>query len=139
VKPGHPHYDSLVRFEQAQALRMAYVALAAGNHDYAGKRVQAMHAIREGIRDLDAFVLKNGTGPLKQATRRGEAAIARAGNRSRKAGAINEPQAVSDVLLRDAAGIVGLVRPSLAGDKQHDVLRHVDAALRDVNVALKVN
>jgi hypothetical protein len=126
-----------VRFEQAQALRRAYIALAAGKHDYDGRRVKAMQAIRAALGRLDGFILKNGTGPLKSATRRGDAALHKADAAGWK-GKPHEAQAVSDGLLREAEQIMRGLRPGLASDKQHDVLKDVDVALRDLNGALKI-
>jgi hypothetical protein len=141
----HPHHGkvphpahAMLQFQEAAALRKAFVALAGANHDYDGHRWKAMHAVKAALFDLDEFVLKHGGAKLKAATWQGRAAVAKAEMAARWAPNVHEPQAASDAQLAQAAQLLAHVRPTLVANKQHHVLGHVDKAIREIMDALKV-
>src|SRR5207237_6228875 len=53
---------------EAEALRVAYIMVAAANHDYDGHRVKAMKQLQEAVKILDIKVLNHGTAGQKDAT-----------------------------------------------------------------------
>src|SRR5438552_4050448 len=55
-------------FKEAEALRVAYIMVAAANHDYDGHRVKAMKQLQEAVKILDIKVLNHGTSAQKDAT-----------------------------------------------------------------------
>lgn len=135
---GRPGQGGKVQFEEAKALRQAFLQLAAANHDYDGHRVKAMGAIKQALGMLDGFVLKHGNRQLQEATRGGQAAIAQAEQAAGLSRPLNEPQAVSDAALRRAAAILGQVRPILVQRNQRNVLGQVDTARREIRIALGI-
>jgi hypothetical protein len=125
------------QFQQAQALRQVYEALAGANQNYGGHRVKAMAAIKDALGLLDAAVLNGGAPVLKTATRQGQAAVAGAEKVS-TAPRPAKPQPVSDRTLRQARASLLQVRPSFVANKQTRVLQAVDRAVRHLDAALKV-
>jgi hypothetical protein len=128
-----------LQFQEATVLRQAFVALAAGNHDYDGHRWKAMKAVKSALVPLDDFVLKNGTAQMKVATNQGRAAVASAEAAASKAPTVHEPQPASDALLRQAGQLLEQVRPALVANEQQHVFKEVDRAIREIKAALKVN
>ena len=126
-------------FVQAQALRQAYLALAGANHDYNGHRVKAMRAVKDAVKILDDGVMKDGAAPLKAATRNGKAAVAAADKAAKATPMVHEAQPASDAALRQAGQVLLQVRPTLVANKQHNVLKHVDRAIKQINTALAIN
>jgi hypothetical protein len=51
---------------------------------------------------------------------------------------VHEPQPASDAALRGAAGTLMEVRKILAEHKQPKVLGHVDTAIKEISIALKI-
>jgi hypothetical protein len=138
VPPG-PAAAAQVRLEQAQALRPAYLALAGANHDYDGHRVKAMHQVKGALNLLNDHVMKNGTPAMKDATRAGKAAVARADKAAQGARMFHEPQPASDAALRQARQVLLQVRPGLVANNQQKVLKRVDEAMKQIHIALKIN
>jgi hypothetical protein len=128
-----------LQFQEATALRQAFVLLAAGNHDYGGHRWKAMKAVKAALLPLDDFVLKHGTAEMKAATALGKEAVASAEAAASKAPKVHEPPPASDALLRQAAQLLGQVRPTLVANQQQHVLNHVNRAIGEIKAALKVN
>jgi hypothetical protein len=137
--PPGPAAVAPTRFEQAQALRQAFVALAGANHDYNGHRVKAMHAVKHAVKMLDDHVMRHGTAPLQAATQQGQAAVAAAEKAAKATRMVHEPQPASDAALGQAGQVLQQVRPALVANKQHRILKQVDAASRHINIALKIN
>lgn len=92
----------------AQLLRQSYVTLSYGNHDYNGHRYYAMREI-EAAANILRFDLR-GDGPGV------------------------ERQRLSDDQLRDARSMLVQARGELKGRAR----RHVDKAIKELNIALKV-
>jgi hypothetical protein len=127
-----------LKLEEAEALRKAYIAMAGGNHDYDGHRAKAMHAVREAVKILDGQVMEHGNAAQKAATKQGDAAVALADKAAKTMKMFHEPQPASDAALRGAAGTLLEVRKVLAEHKQPKVLGHVDTAIKEINIALKI-
>src|SRR5262245_34413622 len=60
--------DQQVKFNEAEALREAYILMAAANNAYAGHRGKAMNQVQAAVKLLDKSVLKKGTTGQKAAT-----------------------------------------------------------------------
>jgi hypothetical protein len=133
-----PAVPGALQFQEANALRTAFIKLAAGNHDYNGHRWKAMHAVKAALVPLDNFVLKHGAAGLKVQTRDGQTAVASAEAAAKKAPTVREPQPASDALLGQAGKLLLQIRPTLVANKQPIVLKHVDTAIQEIKVALKV-
>ena len=128
-----------LRFQEAQSLRQAYSALAAGNHDYNGHRAKAMEELKAALKILDGVVLKNGTAQQKTATTQGQTAVQNAQKGASQTSTVHEDQASSDKLLQQAAQILGPVQASMVAHKQQPkVLARVNAAINEINTALKI-
>ena len=92
----------------ANLLRQAYGELASADHDYKGHRAAAMKRIEEAGKALGLKL-------------HGEART-------------HEKQGISDVHLRNAQGLLSQAESGLSGK----ALKHVQAAEKDLSVALKV-
>lgn len=140
--PKHGHAASptgaTLHFEEAEMLRKAFILLAGANHNYNGHRGWAMNALKAGCQILDDGVLKHGSASQKAATKRENAVAGRAEIAARRTPAVHEPQAVSDAQLRMAGELLAQVRPMLVTHKQKRVLGHVDTAIKEITLALKV-
>jgi len=105
---------STARTVQAQGagpsklLRDAYVTLAQADHDYKGHRAAAMKHIEAAGKPLGVNVRGDGRG--------------------------HEHQGVSDEQLRIARGMLEQARGQLKGTS----LKHVNKAIQEINVALKI-
>jgi hypothetical protein len=124
--------------EEALGLRQAYVLLAEANHDYDGHRVHAMHAVRAAFHLLHEEVRRHGTPQMKATMAREGAAMGAAGAAGRRLPGVHERQAASDAQVRLAGDKLAQVRAAMARHKQHRELGHVDHALKEIAVALKV-
>lgn len=127
-----------VKFKEAEALREAYVVLAAANHDYDGHRVKAMGHIRSAVKILDQGVAKNGSAKTKALSAYEDAVAASAKNATKKAPAVHEQQAVSDAQLKKVAVTLAELRPTVVQLKQKNVLVHIDDATKELAIALKI-
>jgi len=92
----------------ANLLRQAYVALSVADHDYKGHRVEAMKQIEAAAKLLRIDIRGDGRG--------------------------HEKQGVSDEQLRIARGMLEQARAGLTGKP----LKHVDRAINQINIALKI-
>jgi hypothetical protein len=130
--------DAQVKLSEAERLKAAYIFLAMANHDYDGFRAKAMHDLQEAARLLDASILKNGTGGQKVLALKEDIAAARAKFLAKHSATVHEPQALSDLQMREGLQLVLGVRPVLVQRKQPRVLAHVDKAIQHINTALKI-
>jgi hypothetical protein len=135
---ANPAASTTLRFEQAQALRKAFIALAGANHDYNGHRVKAMRAVLDAVHLLDDHVMKHGTAQQQAATKKENAAVAQAEAAAKLAPMLREPQPASDLQLRQAGKLLVEVQASLAEHKQKPALGHVDTAIKEIGIALNV-
>jgi hypothetical protein len=127
------------KFAEAEVLRDAYLLLAGAGHDFKGHRTKAMHEIEEAVKILDASIIKNGTAMEKAMTRLAEKATASA---SQQESAEATPYAyelllTSSPLLRSAREWLVLAQKSLDRNEQEKPLKHVDAAIAEIDAALK--
>ena len=97
---------------EAAQLQRAYRILASGDHDYKGHRAKAMDEIKKAA-DLLGTDLR---GDDKDKTK----------------------QALSDDRMREARGLLEKVRDSSDVKKQKRVDRHIEAAIKQIDEALKV-
>ncbi|MGA2244690.1 MAG: hypothetical protein ABSH48_06820 [Verrucomicrobiota bacterium] len=97
---------------EAKLLHDAYGILATGDHDYKGHRVKAMHSVEAAAKLLGVDV----AGDLKDRT----------------------PQALSDARLREAQSLILQVLNSAEVKGQERVVKHLNTAVRHINVALNV-
>lgn len=105
-----------VRFsdsKEAEMLHRAYHILASGDHDYHGHRGEAMHQI-EKAGDMLGMDLK---GDEKD----------------------HEKQFLSDDRLRDARGLLKSVRDASEVKDQNRITDHLDAAIKEIDAALRVH
>ncbi|HEY8750731.1 MAG TPA: hypothetical protein VIM11_22290 [Tepidisphaeraceae bacterium] len=96
---------------EIDGLRNAYLNLVAGNHNYAGHRARALKEVEDACQLLGLPI--KGDGKARQA------------------------QKSSDTDLSAAKNYLENVRNIAAGQNQTEVLRHVNAALKEINIALK--
>jgi hypothetical protein len=97
---------------EAGLLRDAYRILATGDHDYKGHRAKAMHSVEAAAKLLGLDV----AGDLKDRT----------------------PQALSDARLQEAQGLLNRVLESAEVKGQKKVVKHLNEAVNQINVALRV-
>lgn len=95
---------------EAKLLRDAYRILATGDHDYAGHRVKAMHSVEAAAKLLGMDM----AGDLKD----------------------RSPQPLSDARLREAQGLISQVLGSADVKGQERVVKHLNEAVRQIDVAL---
>jgi len=111
---GQNQFQTVAFSDSAEAgmLRRAYLILATGDHDYKGHRVRAMRQI-EAAGDLLGMNLK---GDAKD----------------------KQPQPLSDAKLREAQGLIRQVVGAAAVKDQKRVVKHLNAAINQINVALSI-
>jgi hypothetical protein len=97
---------------EAHLLRDAYRILATGDHDYKGHRGKAMHSVEAAGKLLGVDL----EGDLKD----------------------HSPQALSDARLREAQELIGRVLNSAEVKGQKRVVKHLTAAVNQINAALRV-
>lgn len=119
VETVKPHRVHLVRGHkvvvvppEAQVLIQAYRILERADHDYKGHRKAAMIQIEDACKALHVSVHGDG----------------RAG----------ESQAVSDGQLQQARGLLDQVRPTFVNRKQTHIVKHIDAAEKQITLALAI-
>jgi len=138
AKPAQEAAKEQKKLVEAEALGEAYILLAGANHDYDGHRAKAMHQVHEAIKILDAGILKKGTPVQKAMAAQEERALAAAKEGAKAAPKVHENQKASDDQLRAAAKLLLEVRGVLAANKQVKPLEHVDNAIKQIDIALKV-
>jgi hypothetical protein len=119
-------------------LRNAYIHMAMANHDYSGHRAAAMKQVEEAIKLLDASVMKKGTNGQKLVAHEEEIAAARARFQAKHSGTVHEPQALSDLQLREAYQMLTEIHKAAAIEKQPKLKGHVDKAIHELKSALKI-
>lgn len=97
---------------EADMLRRAYRILATGDHDYAGHRVKAMHAVERAGKLLGMDL----AGDLKD----------------------RSPQPLSDDKLREAQGLISQVLGAAEVKHQKRVNKNLNEAVNQINTALSV-
>jgi colicin import membrane protein len=131
-----------LHFEEAEALRSAYLLLLQANADYAGQKAKAMKEVEKAVKSLDEHVVKHGTDAQKAATKKAEADLAKAVaavEAAKAAGAAAETQQASDLQVGQAGELLTGIHAVLEKNKQKAVLKHVEHAIKEINTALKAN
>ncbi len=136
--PEQEAANQQVNFNEAEALREAYVLVTAANHDYAGHRVKAMHELQEAVKVLDTKIMKKGTGTQKAATLNQDNAAYRTKVTAKYVPTVNKNQVLSDLQLKAAYDLLAKVAPVLESRKQKVVLGHVKKAAKELAIALKI-
>jgi hypothetical protein len=127
-----------VKSKEAEILREAYILMAAANHNYDGHRVKAMHQVEEAVGILDKSIFKKGTNGQRVLALKEDIAAAQAKFIAQHSAKEHEPQALSDLQMREAGAMLLNVRGALEKNQQGKVLHHVDEAIKQVNIALKI-
>lgn len=135
-KPAKSALTMAMQYEQAQALRKAFAALAGGNHDYNGHRARAMQEVKAALKHLDGAVMKHGSAQLKQGTTAGKAAVGLVEKVAQNTPTLHERQAGSDAQIRQGGELLAQVRGTLV-KQQGIVQKHVDKAIQEVKIALQ--
>ncbi len=130
--------EANLKLKEAEALREIYIVLAGANHDYDGHRAKAMSQIQSAVKLLDSAVAKNGSAGAKATTAYEDAVTGAAKQAAKGAAVVHELQSVSDARLKKAAVTLAEVRPTAVQMKQKNVINHLDNALKELNIALKI-
>jgi len=96
----------------AGLLAQAYTDLDHADHDYRGHRMRAMKQVEAAGKEVHVNLGGDGRG--------------------------HEKQGVSDEQLAAARGVLEQIKSQLAGEPKSRVLHHVNKALEELSVALKV-
>jgi hypothetical protein len=124
---------------EADVLTYAYILLASANHDYAGRRVQAMHQLKEACNILEGDILSIGTVAQRIKAIRDANAQALALGDGNAAPALNQIQYISDAHLLMADTLIQRVGFFLNATKtQPRVLNHLGNADREIGIALMI-
>jgi hypothetical protein len=124
--------------KEAELLKKAYIFMAMANHDYDGHRGKAMGNVESAVKLLDHSIMKKGTGNQKVLALEEEITSARAKFLAKHEGTVHEPQAISDMQMREAYVLIRDMTPGLAELKQPRVEEHVKKALEHITIALKI-
>ncbi len=130
--------DEEVNLREAQQLREAYLLLSAANKDYAGHRAKAMSQIERAVHYLDSKVLTKGSNAQKSATVIEDTQATRAAAISKYAPTLKEGQAASDMLLRQAAFLLGQVAVPAQQRSQKTVAKRIAQAQQEIAIALSI-
>jgi hypothetical protein len=125
-------------FKEAEALRVAYIMVAVADHDYDGHRVKAMKQLQEAVKLLDIKVLRHGTAAQKDATIKEDEVDALAKEAAKHTPKLHEGQNMSDAQMKYAGELLLKVRGALVESKHPKVLNHVNEAIKQIDIALKI-
>jgi hypothetical protein len=126
----------------AEAIKEAYILLAAANADYGGHRARAMHHVRAAATTLDkeiqtgAWGAAQGSIAQKIKALQQDSVAARAGALAKYGVSIKENQPVSDALVLRSGVMLKELVPVLIKTKHPGVLASVRNALKEVDLAL---
>lgn len=98
--------------EPARLLQQAYFALSLADHDYKGHRVAAMRAVSAAGQHLGMNLRGDGKG--------------------------REPRALSDKHLVEAQRLIHKARVILAPGPNKKIVRNLDHAIKQINIALSI-
>jgi hypothetical protein len=124
--------------KESEALKTAYVLMAAANGDYDGHRAKAMKHVENAFEGLDANIMKNGTLQQRIKTAQEENAAAKAKILGKNASALHEVQALSDAQMFKGAAIVHVINQAAVFKAQAGVHGHLQKALVEAETALKI-
>ena len=124
--------------KEAEVLRRAYIVMAEANHDYDGHRVKAMNHLESAVRLLEDGIAKKGSDLAKLIAEYEDAVAARAKNAQVFVAPVHENQVLSDTRLKKAALLLAELRPTIIQLKQRNVTRHLDNAIKEIEIALEI-
>jgi flagellum-specific peptidoglycan hydrolase FlgJ len=127
-----------MKVKEAEVLRRAYIVMAGANHDYDGHRAKAMNHLESAVRLLEDAVAKKGSNLAKLITEYDDAVAARAKNAQMIVAPVHENQVLSDTRLKKAAVFLAELRPTAIQLKQMNVTKHLDNAIKEVEIALEI-
>jgi hypothetical protein len=127
-----------VNLQESHALKKAYILMAMGDHTYDGHRARAMHRVEAAVKMLDASIMHKGTNGQKVLAVQSEIAAARAAFLAKHQATVHESQALSDLQMRAALGLLVQVDRALVQQNQSRVRAHVEQAIQEVRVALAI-
>jgi len=122
---------------ESEALKEAYILMAAANHDYNGHRAKAMGAVARATEVFDKDVLKGGTVADRIKTIQDNQVAAAARFLEKGDTTVHEPQFYSDLQLRQAGILVQEVKAYMVKNNQTKGMNHVDDALKELTIALQ--
>ena len=93
--------------------------------------------LHDALKLLDAEMMKHGTPQQKAATEKANKDLDHVLRSPEHGPAVPNPRAKGDRLLHQARQSLHQVRDSLAEDKNHKPLGHVDHSLREIHAALE--
>jgi hypothetical protein len=123
--------------KEAEALKEAYILMKAANHDYGGHCGKAQHEVEEACKILDKDILKNGSVQQKLKAIQEDREAAAAKSLSKGDAAVHEAQLFSDAQVLKAGVMLQEVAAAVAANKQKGALKHVEQAIKEVEIALK--
>lgn len=118
---------------EAQAvasLQAAHKLLSEGKHDYHGHRHKAAENVADALKAL-GHDAKNGG--KKDGGKKGGAK-----KEAAKEARQHESQATSDMILRDAEAVLAHLRHASGALKKHKAQEHINKAIAEIELALKV-
>jgi hypothetical protein len=127
-----------LHLRESRVLTEAWVYLELANANYDGHRAKAMRELEAAVRGLNKSLQKNGTARQKAIATADDIAAAKVKFLREHAPGVINPQALSDLYLRQAGTILLQLRPALVQLNQPKVLKQVDAAAREIMAALRV-
>lgn len=126
------------KFEEAEALKEAFVLLALANKDYGGHKAKAQHSVKHAYHTLDAAVRKHGNAAQKAASQQEDVLAEAARQAGKRLPKKHEDQLSSDVQLAKAAELLTQVHAAVVQRKHVHVVPHVEAAILEIQAALTV-
>lgn len=133
-----PAAKAELHLRESRVLTQAWVWLELANANYDGHRAKAMRELEAAVRGLNSSLAKNGTAQQKGIATADAIAAARVKFLREHAPGVINPQALSDLYLKQAGTILLQLRPALIQLNQPKVLKRVDAAAREIASALRV-
>jgi hypothetical protein len=127
-----------VKLKESHVLKEAYVLMAMGDHTYDGHRARAMHQVEAAVKMLDESIMHKGTNGQKLLALQSEIAAARTAFLAKHQATVHESQALSDLQMRAALGLLVQVDRALVQQNQSRVRAHVEQAIQEVRVALAI-
>jgi hypothetical protein len=124
--------------KEADVLTLAYIYLAAANHDYDGHRAQAMNRVESAVRILNANLLERGSLEQKIRAMRDEIARGVTKARAQQQYTVHEDQHISDAQLMIAGALVQRVAIVMAQRNQALTLMYLTDGLTEISIALTI-
>lgn len=128
----------VIRGKEADVLTLAYVYLAAANHDYDGHRAAAMSQVESAINILDNHLVARGSYQQKVQAMKRQITEGVAKELQQQQNALHEDQTVSDAQLMMASALIQRVALVMAQRNQTYPLMYLSDGLTEITVALTI-